>query len=272
MLGVREMKGPIPDWLSRATALPLLIAGLANFGWAQSPDNPSFSVDVRLVSVVCSVRDKQGRFVTGLSRDDFEVLDNGRRRQITHFSEEGASPLTVALLIDTSSSALDILDEEKESARRFFAEMLGPADRAMLVGFGRRVFIWQDLTSLSADLNSALARVRPLESDDPKAGTLLYDAVYTVAREKLKGMSGRKVVVILSDGLDNGGAFGQRDAIKAAQEADAVVFGIHKLDSGQFNFQRPVDGTMNGGDYRMGKITGDGCAQKTVVGHGRPGL
>ena len=183
--------------------------------------------------------------MTGLSKGDFEVLDNARPQQITHFAEEGASPLTVALLIDTSSSALDILDDEKESARRFFTEMLAPADRAILVGFGRRVFVWQDLTSSSVDLNSAITHVRPLESDDPKAGTLLYDAAYMVARAKLKGLNGRKVIVILSDGLDNGGAFGQKDAIRAAQDADAVIFGIHKLDAGQFNFQRPVDGTLN---------------------------
>jgi Ca-activated chloride channel family protein len=194
-------------------------------------DAPLIRVDVSLVNVVAIAEDNRGHFVTGLLKDDFEILDNGHRQPITHFDEEGSSPLTVALLIDTSESALNLIEQEKEAAKRFLAEVMRPGDKALLVGFGARVFVWQHLTSSTAELNSALDRIHPLESSDPNAGTLLYQAAYTVASsDEFRAQRGRKAIVILSDGLDNGGVIKERDSVKAVQEAEAVVFGIHSLD------------------------------------------
>jgi Ca-activated chloride channel family protein len=189
--------------------------------------------------------------MAGLSKDDFEVLDNGRPQPITHFAEEGASPLTAALLIDSSLSALKILEQEGTTARQFFSHVLRPEDRAMIVGFGQRVFIWQDLTASSADLNSALGRIGPLTSSDPKAGTVLYDAV-SAAAHQLKALQGRKVMVILSDGLENGSAIKLGDASRAAQDSEAVIFAVHQLDPDQFNYL-----TLNSMDLTAGaQLTG----------------
>src|SRR5207249_1570730 len=99
----------------------------------------SISVDVDLVNVLCTVRDRRGAAVRDLTRADFEVREDGRRQEITHFAREINSPLTVALLLDVSGSVSSIIGIEKQAAARFFAEVLRPTDKAALVGFAERI-------------------------------------------------------------------------------------------------------------------------------------
>jgi len=214
-----------------ATSLPLLLVMALT---AAAQDQPVISVDVDLVNVFCSVRDARGEYVRDLSKDDFEILDDGQRREITHFAREADSPLTVALLLDVSGSVIHILETEKRAAARFFREVLRPGDRAMLAGFAQSVAVWQDVTPSKSMLEMALNRAGPLVMRSAetlevrwRGGTLLYDAVNLVAVEKLKRLPGRKAIVIITDGEDYGSLVTLANAGKAAQEADAVVYGIH---------------------------------------------
>jgi len=121
------------------------------------PRDPSvIRVDVDLVNLLCTVRDKDGATVKDLSKQDFVVLDEGRRQTITQFAREVNSPLTVALLLDVSGSVANILKIEKAAASQFFSNVLRPGDRALLVGFAQYVIVWQNLTSSRDDLDTAL--------------------------------------------------------------------------------------------------------------------
>ena len=195
------------------------------------------SVDVDLVNVLCSVRDRHGAYVKGLTQEDFELRVDGRPRPITHFSAEVSSPLTVALLLDVSGSVMRVIPDEKSAAGRFFSEVLRPGDQALLAGFAERIAVWQNLTSSVANVQQALDRAGPFEAnaDDrlgpaPRGGTLLYDAVVLVSTNKLKPLAGRKAIVLITDGNDEGSIASDRKAVQAAQEADAVVYGIRYMD------------------------------------------
>jgi VWFA-related protein len=199
-----------------------------------APDPNVIRMDVDLVNVLCTVRDKNGAYVQDLSKNDFAVLDNGRRQTITHFGRQVDTPLTVALLLDVSGSVTNVLDLEKAAAGRFFQNVLRPGDAALLVGFAQYVLVWQDLTSSSDNLQHALEGAGPMEGlpNGPPArgGTLLLDAVNLVAARKLKPLPGRKTIVLITDGEDNGSRASLEEVIRAAQQADAVIYGIHYAD------------------------------------------
>jgi VWFA-related protein len=203
-----------------------------------APDPTVIHMDVDLVNLLCTVRDRNGAYAADLSKDDFTVLDNGQRQTITHFGRELDSPLTIALLLDVSGSVTNVLDLEKAAAQRFFSDVLRPGDAALLVGFAQYVLVWQDLTSSRENLQRALEDAGPMEplQGGPLAhgGTLLRDAVNLVAAQKLRRLPGRKTIVLITDGEDNGSRASLEEAVKAAQEADAVIYGIHYEDGNQF--------------------------------------
>jgi VWFA-related protein len=202
-----------------------------------APDPSVIRMDVDLVNLLCTVRDKNGNYVKDLSKDDFTVLDDGRRQAITHFAREVDTPLTVALLLDVSGSVTNVLDQETAAANQFFSHVLRPGDRALLVGFAQYVVVWQDLTSSRENLARTLEeRAGPMpllpERPPPRAGTLLRDAVNMVALQKLRRIPGRKVMVLITDGEDNGSRVTLDADIQAAQQSDAVIYGIHYEDAG----------------------------------------
>ena len=196
----------------------------------------TISVDVDLVNVLCSVRDKNGSYVKGLQKEDFEVKQDGKRQLLSHFAREVDSPMTVALMLDVSGSVSSIIGVEKSAAARFLGEVLRPGDKSLLVGFAQLIAVWQDLTESKEDMSQALEQAGPgaLPSGNPelrpRGGTLLYDAVALVASQKLKRLPGRKTIVVISDGEDNGSIAKISEAVKAAHEADAVLYGIHYVD------------------------------------------
>ena len=200
------------------------------------PKGPSvIAVDVDLVNLLCSVRDKQGKYIKGLNKEDFEIKQDGKRQAITHFAHEVESPMTVALLLDVSGSVSYILGTEKAAAGRFFDEVLRPGDQALLVGFAQLIAVWQELTPSKELLHSALDRAGQAALPNgpetrPRGGTLLYDAVSLVASQKLQRLPGRKTIILITDGQDNGSIANIAKAVKAAHEADAVVYGIHYVD------------------------------------------
>jgi VWFA-related protein len=219
--------------LPRRALLPLALVPAA---WPQIPLNPPrapslISVDVRLVNVLFTVRDRRGGYVKNLEKQDFEVRDEGRRQEITHFAREVDTPLTVALLIDVSGSVSNIIEVEKAAAARFFSEVLRPGDKACLAGFSGAIAVWQELTSSVPQLHTALegAGWFPV-STAMRGGTLLYDAVNLVAHHKLRPQAGRKTMIVISDGVDHGSRVDLEAASRSAQEADAVVYAIHYED------------------------------------------
>jgi VWFA-related protein len=224
------------------TAVLSLLLGLAPSLCAQIVLNPPrdasvIHMDVDLVNVLCSVRDKHGTYAKGLNKDDFEIKEDGHIQVVTHFARDVDSPMTVALLLDVSGSVHRILEEEKTAASRFFHEVMRPGDSALVTGFAQVIAVWRDLTESKADLLAAIeqASAESLPKDpefQPHGGTLLYDAVNMVALQKLMRLPGRKAMILISDGEDIGSFAGISTAVQAAQQADAVVYGIHYKDAG----------------------------------------
>jgi VWFA-related protein len=189
-------------------------------------------VDVDVVNVLCTVSDKRGALVTDLKKDDFEIRENGQKQEIRYFARETDLPLTVALLMDVSGSVSSVIPQERVAAGRFFDTVLRPQDHALLLGFSSTLVLWQDFTSSAPRLRSALARLRavPFRGLPPDGvampSTLLYDAVYETALGKLKGVPGRKTMLIVSDGLDNGSRMHSDEALQAVQATNTIVYGI----------------------------------------------
>ncbi len=202
---------------------------------------PAIKVEVDVVNILCAVRDSKGGLVKDLTRDDFEVYEDGRRQEIRYFSRETDLPLTLGLLVDVSRSQERLLEEEKRAAAQFFAQVLRKQDLAFLISFGSDARLEQDFTNSQKLLRAALEGLRvrsdpgglypgPVPTITRPRGTVLFDAVYLAAEEKLKGEVGRKALVLITDGVDVGSRVKLADAIEAAQKADAIIYSIHYFD------------------------------------------
>ncbi len=213
-------------------------------------DSSVITVDVQLVNVLASVRDRRGIYVKGLSRQDFEIREDGKRQEITHFAREVDTPMTVSLLLDISGSVAGIIGTEKSAGQRFFEEVLRPGDKAMLVGFADRIAVWQDLTESKPLLQEALERAGPHAfpagnfGQKSRGGTLLYDAAALVAEQKLLRLPGRKTIILITDGEDNGSIAPIAKAVESAQQADAVIYGIHYVDDEHASSRRDGFGAL----------------------------
>ena len=202
-------------------AKPLLIIAFAPLGIYPQ----DFTTDVRVVNLYATVRDAQGHTVPNLTKDDFTLEEDGRPQTIRYFSRETALPLTVGLLVDTSVSQRRVLAEERSASLRFLNQVLrSDQDRAFIIHFDRTVELLQDLTSSREKLGAALAQL-----DTPKrqqGGTTLYDSVLLSAEDLTQKLSGRKALILLTDGVDNGSKVGLSQAIESAQRADTLVYSI----------------------------------------------
>jgi len=199
------------------------IGTLNRSGFAQEPQT-LIRTEVGLVNIIFTAIGKNGRPVPGLKAKDFQVFDNKQPRKIEYFSDLGKdseTPLTIALLIDTSGSVKDKLEYEKTTAAEFFKEILRPKkDLALIIQFDSEVNLVQDFTQNYGDLLSGLDTLRAGNS------TSLYDAVYLAADEKLKHETGRKAMVVIADGEDNASKVRKEEAIEAAQRGDVLIYGI----------------------------------------------
>jgi len=212
----------------------LVFAVLVWHAPAQDPpaDSTSIKVDVDVVNILCTVRDRRGALVTDLKQEDFKIFENGKPQRIRYFARETNLPLTLALMLDVSGSVQHFVELEKNTAARFLEAVLRPDDQALLMGFSSTIILWQDLTPSGPRLKAALQRLRAVpfkglpSEGQPMPSTLLYDAVQAAANEKLKNVAGRKAMVIISDGLDNGSSIKQDAAIAAVQATNTVVYSI----------------------------------------------
>ena len=230
------------------SAIPLLPALRLLRGQDQKP---SFSADVKVVNLFATVRDKKDQIVKNLTKDDFELDEDGRPQTIRYFSQESNLPLTVGLLVDTSGSTRRVLPDERDASDRFLHQVLRPEkDLAFIIHFDFEVELLQDLTGSRDQLEKALGQ---LDTRTPQmqrtsggggggypggsrypggggrrggGGTLLYDAVFLGSDEIMRKQSGRKALILLSDGEDNGSKKTLYGAVESAQRSDTLVYTI----------------------------------------------
>jgi VWFA-related protein len=211
-----------------------------------SPELPTQTLHLttRLVDTYFSVRDKSG-YVLNLTPADCTVLDDHRPQTVKTLTQEKNLPLTIGILLDTSGSQQRVLPLERQSGARFLKDVLTPKDQAFLISFDVNVDLLSDDTNAAAELTSAIDHATinaasastglpgigsgPFPTAHPR-GTLLYDAVYLAAHEKLASQAGRKVIVLLTDGDDQGSQKTLASAEEAAQQANAIVYAILLTD------------------------------------------
>src|SRR6202451_16960 len=206
---------PVRKLLSYALMAALVnVPGVGAFGESsEAQDAPSsIAVDVNVVTLPVTVRDKHGKIVHDLTKDDFTLQEDGRPQTIKYFSQDTNLPLTLGLLVDTSRSQTTVLDAERNASRSFLDQMMvQPKDKAFLIHFDREVELLQDLTPSREKLREALDLLKPSSdsSNDPRSndpndtddsrsgsgshhrgGTELYDAVYLASNELMKKQQG----------------------------------------------------------------------------------
>ncbi len=185
----------------------------------------TIKVRANLVNLVFTVTDSKGRFVKGLRKENFGLLDNQRPpAAVIQFSQQTNLPLRIGIMLDTSSSIRTRFKFEQDSAYDFFRQVLQPKDRAFIEGFDIEVALTQDYTNNPALLDEGIRKLRP------GGGTALFDSVYKTCRDQMLSLSDditvRKVVVLVSDGDDNYSRALESDAIKMCQRAETVVYTI----------------------------------------------
>jgi VWFA-related protein len=200
-------------------------------------DAPTFSANVKVISVLANVRDKHGAIIRNLTKDDFALLEDGRPQTIGYFTQQSDLPLTLGLLVDTSMSQERVLDAERAASFRFLDAILRDnKDHVFIVQFDVAILTKQELTSSYKDLNEALASVNTPTRNEAinggERGTLLYDAVVAQSKSVMLGQRGRKALILLTDGDDNGSDATLSDAIEAALKADTLVYSIYFTDAG----------------------------------------
>jgi VWFA-related protein len=232
----------------------------------------TLSVDARLVTLPVTVRDKKGKIVSGLTKADFSLTEDGRPQTIKNFAVDTNLPLTLGLLVDTSGSMRDSLDKERTASKSFLDSMLTKsADRAFLLHFDREVELLQDLTASKDKLERSLGELGPTQADPDsstsnarRSGTTLYDAIYLGADDLMRKQQGRKAMIVLSDGEDRGSKETLSTAIEAAQRAETVVYTIY------FKGEEHTSSPFNQGSGRRGGM-GGGYPGGGYPGGGYPG-
>ena len=205
----------------------------------QQENVPTFRKNVNVVNVLFTVKDHHGALIPNLPKEEFQVFENGRPQTTKYFSAETNLPLTLGLLIDSSGSMGRMLSTEKVVAADFFRQVITEKDLAFVISFDISVDLLQDLTSDTHLLRAGLEKARinvgggsggipglgqgPVPISHPK-GTLLFDGAYLAADEILSRQVGRKAMVILTDGVDEGSRLKLKDAIEAAQKADTICY------------------------------------------------
>jgi VWFA-related protein len=226
-------------------------------------------VDVDVVNLYATVRDKRGALIPNLTAADFVVKEDGQEQKVAYFNRETDIPLTIGLLVDVSGSQVNLIDVEKRTASAFFSQVLRPKDMAFLMSFGSDVELMQDRTNSGRALERALndLRVRsdpsgmmpgPVPTISKPRGTVMFDAVYLAADEILKQEVGRKTIILITDGVDMGSRVDIREALEAAQKADTIIYSIYYVDPSAYGggrgygYYAPSDGDLK----RLSEETG----------------
>ena len=252
-------------WITALVLFPIACSA----GWSQLAPSPdaapvshapaapeedksvaTFKLQVNLVDVFFTVKDKNGNLVPHLNKTDCTPYEDKQPQTWKSFIAENNLPLTLGILLDTSGSQQNVLPLEQDAGAQFLERVLKPKDEAFLLSFDVNVDMLQDFTNSPHTLARAMSKAEINTAGgngaagipgagggtiptigDPK-GTLLYDAIYLASREKLNQESGRKAMVILTDGEDQGSRTKISEAIAAAQRSNALVYVILIADTG----------------------------------------
>jgi VWFA-related protein len=228
---------------------------------------PSIKVDVDVVQILASVKDKHNGLIANLAKDDFTVFEDGKQQTIKYFTKETDLPLTIGLLVDVSGSQRNLIDIERRAASQFFSQVLRKKDEAFLISFGEEAELLQDYTSSPRLLSEGLNRLRvssgvsgvhpgPVPTISQPRGTVMFDAVYLGAKDKLTTEVGRKALVLITDGVDQGSRLKIAEAIEAAQKADAVIYSIYYADPSAYGGPFMMHPSGQGDLRRMSDDTG----------------
>lgn len=225
----------------------------------------TLKVNVNVVQLFFNVKDKHGTLIPNLTKDDFTIAEDGSPQTIKYFTAETNLPLTIGMMIDASGSQRNVIDMEKEVGGAFLRQILTDKDEAYVISFDITVDLLQDFTRdvhrLQAALNKAKVNVDytsggipgmgggPVPQRGNSPGTLLYDAVYLSSHDMLSKEVGRKAMILLTDGQDEGSRLKIQDAIEAAQKADAIVYVLLCADRGFYG------GFGYSGESDMRKLT-----------------
>jgi hypothetical protein len=250
---------------------------------------PTIAVDARLVNLPVVVRDKKGALIQNLTKDDFVLQVDGKPQTIRYFDKDTNLPLTLGLLVDTSLTQRQVIDEERTASSTFLDQMLTtPKDKAFIMQFAAETELLQDLTSSRPLLQAALKEIDTpgkssgsSDDDTPShrprggGGTVLYDALFLASDELMSKQTGRKAIIILSDGGDRGSRESLVKSIEAAQRADTIIYAIYFKGEQphQDNTQRNRGGYPGGGGggYPGGGYPGGGYPGGGYPGGGYPG-
>ena len=261
-----------------AQELPKLASQNDNQDRDQSLETLKVNVDV--VQLFFNVRDKKGGLISNLNKDDFQIFEDGKPQTIKYFSAESNLPLTLGILIDSSGSQQRVLDMEKEVGSAFLSNILRAKDEAFVISFDVEAELLQDFTNSSHLLRTALESAKinappstcgglpgagggPLPCSSNPKGTVLYDAVYLAAHDELAKEVGRKAMIILTDGEDQGSQLKINDAIEAAQKADTICYVLMIADRGFYG----MGGFGYSGDHEMKKLTEETGGRVINVGN-----
>ena len=216
-----------PPVAKTATTSTTQTTSQPNGAQAATPQDtaPTIVIQVNEVNLIFTVTDKHGRFITGLQRQDFGLLDNGRDpEQVLRFSQQTNLPLRVGIMLDTSSSIRQRFQFEQDSAIEFLLQILHLNDRAFVEGFDITTDVTQGFTNNIDLLNTGIRKLRP------GGGTALYDALYKTCRDQMLTLQERgavrRALILVSDGDDNYSRAEESDAIKMCQRADTIVYSI----------------------------------------------
>ncbi len=235
---------------------------------------PQIAVEVKTVSVLATVRDKHGKIIPNLTKDDFQLDEDGRPQTINYFAHESDLPLRLGLLVDTSLSQRKVLDQERSASYSFLDQLLRQdKDLAFVIHFDKEVELLQEFTPSRPKLQEALQKLSTPQFEGGGGsnggsggsgsgrgrggrtrggGTLLYDAIFLASDELMSKQQGRKALIILSDGVDRGSKETLDEAIATAQRADTIVYSILFADeeengrTGGFRMGGPMGGGRGG--------------------------
>jgi Ca-activated chloride channel homolog len=185
----------------------------------QDSSQATLHVNVRLVNVFVNVTDKTGAIVGGLTRDDFQISEDGRPQTIAVFERQSEMPLMMTLAIDTSGSTYKDRALEQDASRRFVRALLRPQDKMSLIEFATFVTERTHFTNKASDIDRGLNQLRGGDA------TALYDAIYLGCRS-LGGLDGRKVMVVVSDGGDTANDKTYADALEQALRNEVMIYSL----------------------------------------------
>jgi VWFA-related protein len=260
-------------------AVPCLL-GMASGAFAQDSQQDqsveTLKVRVNVVQLFFNVKDKKGALIPSQTKDDFEILEDGKPQTIKYFTAESNLPLTLGIMIDSSGSQTRVLDMEKEVGGAFLSSILRDKDEAFVISFDVNVDLLQDFTNDIHRLKLALNKAKintgggggslpglgggPIPTSTPR-GTLLYDAIYLASHDELAHEVGRKAMILLTDGEDQGSQEHVRDAIEAAQKSDSICYVLLIADRGFYGF-----GGYSG-DSEMKKLASETGGRVIEVGN-----